>query len=470
MNISREDIDQLNAKIVIDIEQADYLDELNTKLREYQSKANLKGFRKGKTPMGFVKKIYGQSAMEEVVLSKFQYALNDYINDNEIKLVGYALPTEDQEPLEFNIKEPGVYSFSFDIGLMPDMEVKGIDETATYDYDDVTIPDEDVDEEIQKARNQLGTYEEVEDEFGMEDRIHIEAVEMEGEVEKKDGWVANFDVLVQDIADEALQKRILACKNGDAIGSFDIYKMDKHLDEKATKKYLLEMSNEEMETTEVNAIFSGSIIMVERLVPSKIDEDFFKRFFGVDTEIDTLDAAKDHIRGILKSQLQNSADNMLFNTMYERLLEENTLELPSAFIERWLTQEHKGHDHPIDVQGFEKQLKWTVIMNKIVEEYKVEVKEEEVIQAIRQKVQGMLGYYGANEQFVEIYMRKFLENGESLDRAYQETMSQKAFEALKQNVTLNKVKISKDDFLKKIDAENEKMKQKEESENHSHDH
>ena len=59
MKIERTDFDELNAQLQVIIEPEDYLDRFKDELKKYKSKAHLKGFRKGKTPMSSLKKMYG---------------------------------------------------------------------------------------------------------------------------------------------------------------------------------------------------------------------------------------------------------------------------------------------------------------------------------------------------------------------------------------------------------------------------
>ena len=59
-NVVKEDIDQLNAVLKVQIGREDYEDKFKTELKKISKTASLKGFRKGKTPMGFLKKMYGK--------------------------------------------------------------------------------------------------------------------------------------------------------------------------------------------------------------------------------------------------------------------------------------------------------------------------------------------------------------------------------------------------------------------------
>jgi trigger factor len=61
MNITKENIDELNAIINVSIEKNDYEATVNDVLRDYRKKANMPGFRPGKVPAGLIKKNVWQS-------------------------------------------------------------------------------------------------------------------------------------------------------------------------------------------------------------------------------------------------------------------------------------------------------------------------------------------------------------------------------------------------------------------------
>ena len=67
MNITKENIDELNAVVKIDITQEDYQNKVDEILLDYRKKANIPGFRKGHVPMSMVKKQYGKPVMIDEV-------------------------------------------------------------------------------------------------------------------------------------------------------------------------------------------------------------------------------------------------------------------------------------------------------------------------------------------------------------------------------------------------------------------
>ncbi|MBT3545044.1 MAG: trigger factor family protein, partial [Saprospiraceae bacterium] len=58
MKIDRKDTGNGIGTITVTVETADIKDKYNSSLKDYSNKASIKGFRKGKTPVNFIKKMH----------------------------------------------------------------------------------------------------------------------------------------------------------------------------------------------------------------------------------------------------------------------------------------------------------------------------------------------------------------------------------------------------------------------------
>ena len=61
MNITRKDVDALNAIITVDISQEDLAPKVEQVLKDYRKRADIPGFRKGNVPIGVIKKQSGHT-------------------------------------------------------------------------------------------------------------------------------------------------------------------------------------------------------------------------------------------------------------------------------------------------------------------------------------------------------------------------------------------------------------------------
>ena len=122
MNITKNQIDNLNATIKIELGKEDYADRVEKALKDYQKKVVVKGFRQGKTPMGMVKKMYGNSLLIDEINKLLGETLNNYIQENDLHILGEPLPNEtEQKPL--NLEEDN-FEFMYDIALSPEVNAK----------------------------------------------------------------------------------------------------------------------------------------------------------------------------------------------------------------------------------------------------------------------------------------------------------------------------------------------------------
>ena len=88
MNITKNQIDDLNATIKIELGKEDYAGRVEKALKDYQKKVVVNGFRPGKTPMGIVKKMYGKSLLVDEINKVLGESLNNYIKENNLQILG----------------------------------------------------------------------------------------------------------------------------------------------------------------------------------------------------------------------------------------------------------------------------------------------------------------------------------------------------------------------------------------------
>src|SRR5574340_843627 len=103
MNITRENIDDLNAVITVKVEKPDYEEKVETVLKDYRKKANIKGFRPGMVPIGLIKKLYGKAVRIDEINKVITENVQKYITDEKLEILGDPLPkTDDQENIDFD--------------------------------------------------------------------------------------------------------------------------------------------------------------------------------------------------------------------------------------------------------------------------------------------------------------------------------------------------------------------------------
>jgi len=116
MNITRENIDALNAILTVKIEKQDYEEKVEQVLRDYRKKANIKGFRPGMAPIGMVKKMYGKSVLLDEINKMVSENLTKHLVDEKLDILGEPLPSM-RQPSDVDIDAKEDFTFNFDIAF-----------------------------------------------------------------------------------------------------------------------------------------------------------------------------------------------------------------------------------------------------------------------------------------------------------------------------------------------------------------
>lgn len=156
MNINRNNIDDLNAVISIEVKKEDYLPKVEKAIAQAKNTIAIKGFRKGHVPAGLVKKMYGNSIMLDELNKTVTDALNGYIAEQQLELLGRPLP-KPNDSVEFDINNPIDFTFEYEIGLAPAVKVDVLAKKTKVSKPLITIDDATLDSELEKLAKRYGT-------------------------------------------------------------------------------------------------------------------------------------------------------------------------------------------------------------------------------------------------------------------------------------------------------------------------
>ena len=450
MQIEKNDIDSLNAKLSIELEPGDYEARYTEELQKQGKKMSLKGFRKGKVPKSYLKKVLGKSVLAEVVFDQVNRSLSEYIEENKLKLLGGPIPSDDQSQIDFDPDQKTTYNFSFDIAFEPEFELAGVGEEASYEKVVVEVTDAMIDEEIDKARKRLGK--EVEIESGVEDndRIELASVELEGGKEKEDGLSANIKLLVSMIADKKLKSEILDSKLGDSF-SFNPYDLEKDASEHHVKHHILSLEDD---STEISTEWKGDLTKIIRIAPADLDEEFFKKYFG--EENGTEEKAREILNKEIGAFYNRQGEALLFRSFQDRLLKENDFDLPEGFMKKWLEsqQQEEQRESMTDeaFQDFIKGLRWTIIRDKIGVQGEVEVQAEEIQHYFMAQIRQYMGPYGADENLLQHSAQRLMQDNEQVRKAYETIKDDKVFQYIASQVKTTEKSISNEELEAMIES------------------
>lgn len=435
-NVVRTDIDSVNAVLTVTLPKEEYLDKVKNDIKQYTQKATMKGFRPGKTPPTLVKKMYGSQFLLDAVNGKVQEAIEEYLKNEDIPILGQPIMSLEQEKFNLDLKNPQDLTFKFDVGLTPEFDVKGLDGTG-YSYYVVQVDDEAVTAEINKMLEKKGESKEVEGQVQPSDVITLQIKEAGGSLEKEIS--VSVDWMTED-----MQSVFLTQSKGDSL-QINIFQLEKDTTPQYIRKYFLGL--EDTDTREINEIFDATIVKIMRLQKPEMDEEFWQKTFGVPTEGE----ARAEIKKFMSKGYENQADALLLRDIQDKLLESNSFDLPHVFLKRWLkTQNEKNTDDIIESQfdRFAENMRWTLIRSKILKEANIQISENDLREYYAIKIKSMLGGMALpdSDNFINSLTDRALSDEKQFNELHEEVLTEKLFNLVKSKVILNEKPVSAAEF------------------------
>ncbi|TAF43242.1 MAG: trigger factor [Sphingobacteriales bacterium] len=445
MRITRNNIDDLNAVISVVIKPDDYQEAVEKALKVQAKKTKLPGYRPGTVPMAQIKRMYGKNLLLEEINKLLSDAVNNYIKQNEIEILGQPLPINDGNPYKWEIGEE--FTFDYEIGLAPIVvtEFNASDSLINYE---IKVDEETLASRIKNLRRSYGKM--TQPEISMDgDVLLAEFTQLNTDGRVLENGLHLSSTLRLDIIAEAYKNQLINLKREDIIPSFDL--VAAVADEVQLRKIL--------KLDDANAIipqsnFKITVKNINRLEESDLDINFYNKVFGEDAGVSTEDEFKTKITTELEAMMAQDADRKLAADFYKHGETKLNLKLPDDFLKRWLKTVNKDvsdEDLEKGYAEFATNLKWTLVENKIIADNKISINYQDVFSAAKQRLDAQFRMYSptpiAEEQLAE-YATQYLKESANASQVFNEVKSAKVFEHLKTVITLNKKQIDFKEFQK----------------------
>ncbi|HIX02521.1 MAG TPA: trigger factor [Candidatus Odoribacter faecigallinarum] len=446
MNITKNQIDNLNATIKIELGKEDYAERVEKALKDYQKKVVVKGFRPGKTPMGMVKRMYGQSLLFEEINKILGEALGNYIKENNLNILGEPLPNEtEQKPLNL---EDEHFEFLYDIALAPEVNVK-MSKREKLPYYKIKVDDEMIDKQIEAICKNNGSLTPVDVIEGGE-YLKGELIELGENGEVKEGGIHNEDasMSLHYMKDEEAVETFKGKKVGEEVK----FNAAKAFPNKTDYAALLGVSKEEAEKAGENYCFI--IREIKRYVDAEVNEELFTKLFGKDVVKDVA-AFRERVKEDIGHQLKGHADYRFTIDAKEKMIKKNEdVVLPEAFLKRWIVAVNENmtpEEVEKDFEGYRDEFKWQLVKSAVVKDYQVKVEDEDLKKEGRQIAAAQLqqyGLFGLTDEQLDGFAAKLLEDDKQRQHLYERAMDEKVFNVIRENMKLEEQEISMADFEK----------------------
>jgi trigger factor len=445
MNITQEKINDLNAVVKIKIAPEDYTEKVEKTIKEQAKKATLPGFRKGMVPAGHIKKMYGRSILVEEINNLLSETLNKHLTDNKVEILGQPLPVMDDSK-EFKWDYTDEFEFDYELGLAPAIDVKITAKDKFTKYI-VKADEETLAARIKNIRRSYGkmTNPEVSAE---EDVIYAELAQLSADGSVFEGGITQTgSIRLDQVTDKKILKSLIGLKKDDVV-ELDVQKaFDKN---EVIIAKLLNISEEDAK--DLQSKFQVTVKNVNRLEESDLNQEFFDKLFGAGVVTDEAGfTAK--ITEEVESMFQQDADRKLQNDIYTKLIESINIELPDEFLRKWLKATNEKLTEAELAEGYDdfaKNLKWTLIENKLIKDNSIEIKYEDVFQTAKQRLDAQFRMYSPSpmpEDQLAQYTATFLKEKDNANRIFDEVKAIKVLEYIQSVATLDQKEIAYNKFI-----------------------
>jgi trigger factor len=449
MNITLNKIDSVNATITIDVAKEDYANEVEKSIKDLRRNAVIPGFRKGMIPLSRIQQMYGKSVFVEEVNKLVINKLLDYIKEEKLHILGEPLPSEkEQAPLDFYKQEN--YSFTFDLGLAPDIDIQ-LSENDKLPYYLIEVADDMVDRQMDNYKANYGSYENAEEVEG-KDMARGVLTELDETDEPKAGGIHHEDSVMMPfyITDEEEKAKFMGAKVNTRV-IFNPYKA--YEGNAAELSSFLKVKKEDVGNYLGN--FSLNINEITRYKEAEMNQDLFDKVFEAGT-VTTEEAFREKVKEEISERLAPESDYKFWVDMRKYLEEKvGDLKFPETFLKRWLLTLSSGERTPEsleeDFPGILEDLKFHLIREQLIKDYEIDVDAVDIMNGAKETVRAQFAQYGMTNipsHLIEEYAGNLLKKDETIQNLADKCVEKKLIGLLKEKITLETKTITVEEYEK----------------------
>ena len=310
MSTTVEKIASNKVKLSFDIDSAKFDEAMGKAYLKVRNQVTIPGFRKGKAPRKMIENMYGEGVFyDEAFELIFDEVYGPAVDENKIEVVDRP---------EIEIQEIGAgknLKFTCEVFVKPDVtlgEYKGV----SVKKETTVVTDVEVDARVEEERNKQAT------EIQVEDRAVAE-----GDTVNLD-YAGTVDGVA--FAGGTAQDQTLKIGSGSFIPGFEEQMIGMNIGEEKDLQVTFPEKYHAEELAGKAAVFHVKVNAITETQLPALDDDFAKDI----SEFDTLEEYKADIRAKLEAQAAERDNNNFTNAVIEKVLENATVEIPEAMIER----------------------------------------------------------------------------------------------------------------------------------------
>lgn len=452
MDVTLEKTGELEGRLVVKIEEADYAARVKKELKEIGQNRQIPGFRKGHVDMAQLQKRFGKQVKAGVLNDVASDAALKYIEDNKIAILGQPIPAEENE---MNLDEKD-FTFVYEIGMMPELNMV-FDQSVELDYYNIAVSDEMVAEQDKNIRMQAGDRVTT-DTYG--DRALVKGTIMQL---AEDGQVKADGIQVTDgiVAPFLFKSKEEAAKfEGTKAGDKVVFDAFATCDgNEAEIASMLHIDRDRVEEARGNFEMTITEYVVNK--PAELGQEFYDKVFGADA-VHNEEEYFARVRDMIAQSLQPNSRSLFVRMTEDYLMETYgaNMQLPEGFLRKFMVRvnpEIKAESVDEELKMAIPGMKWEIIEGQAGRVMGVKVEEDDVKAIARSIAMEQLIQYGMGqmaEQMADYYAENLLKDKDQRRRLVDQAYTSKLMNAIHNAVKLNEKTVSLDEFRALVDTLN----------------
>ena len=445
MIVLKENVDNLNADLIVKINREDYASKVKASLEKYRKTAKIPGFRPGNVPMGMIEKQYGKSLLAEELNKLANDGIYNFIRENKLEILGNPIPKENTQ-VKGDFSAPDEFEFTFEIGLSPTIDMtKAMN--GKYDYTTIKVDDKLINQQVEDLRRRYGKLISTEI-AGEKDMVLGKFQELNDDKSIKTDGISNATTISLEFLKDAAVCQLFIGKKID-----ETFELDPSLVAKDNKDLSSILGVSEEIASGVTRLFCFTITEIKKMVMADLNSDLYAKLFQ-EGEVDSEESLKARVKKDMEQMFSKDSDKLLTRSVFNSIMEKTEVEFPTDFLKRWIRM---TNDKPVteedinaEFDAYLKSLKWQLIQTKIFKDNNIKLDQAEVIEYTKDLLRGNYAQYGIpapeDAELSETAIR-LLQNKEQANGIYDQMAEQKLTDFFKSMVSLVAKPVSYDEFV-----------------------
>ncbi len=427
MQVTVESTGTLERKMRVELPVERIEKEVDTRLKSLGKTAKIKGFRPGKVPAKVVKQRYGKQVRQEVLAELLQKSYSDAVLQENLNPAGAPQIEQDEGDDGKN------FAYTATLEVMPEVKLKDLDKIS-IEQPEVTIGDKDLDEMIDKLRQQKATWSEVERASKVGDRVVCDfSGQLNGE-NIEGGQGTNVPVILgqgQMLPD--FEKGLTGAKAGDET-SFKV-------------KFPKDYHAEDLQGQKVD--FAIAVHTVEETALPPIDDALAEMF---NVEEGGLKRFKQDVRENMEGEAEQKVRTDVREQVMNALIDANPIDIPQTMKQQEMhSMQHEAmrrlgiedHEQAPPRENFaetaEKRVRLGLLIRQLIADQELSMDQAQV----RAHLEEMCSSYENPDEMVEMYMN----NPKLLQQVEPTVLEQVAIDWLIANGKSESTQVSFTDYM-----------------------